>query len=55
MSKLYRFRTGRETVGVDVLREYQMLIRVVTGIDAPCIENAFVINIGDQFARWTSQ
>lgn len=24
-------------------------------IDAPCIPNTFVINIGDQFARWTSE
>ena len=25
-----------------------------TGLDAPCIPDTFVINVGDQFARWTS-
>lgn len=25
-----------------------------SGLDAPCIPNTFLINIGDQFARWTS-
>jgi isopenicillin N synthase-like dioxygenase len=26
----------------------------VPGIDAVCIPNTFIINIGDQFARWTN-
>jgi isopenicillin N synthase-like dioxygenase len=52
MSRVYRFRIVKEIVGraghSDGLTDEE-------GLDASYIPNTFVINIGDQFARWTSK
>jgi hypothetical protein len=59
MCPLYRCRTAQENVSC---RRYLCLSPgpltfvslIVPGIDAICIPNTFIINIGDQFARWTN-
>jgi len=52
MSLAYKSRIAREIVSSFTFTDAQA---DQSGIDASYIPNTFVINIGDQFARWTSK